>query len=141
MENDVPVLTVAILEANHYNNWEPALTYPLPRDPSIDLIDTAIDEILNYLSFVTSEVAQKNATQARREIEHAAARLIELAEAKPKAFSAWLQECERESSSIGRPSIARHATHGFRCALGREIVVPGIQMAVKSSQFTSSEAR
>ena len=96
MENDPPVLTVAILQTNHYNNWEPALTYPLPRDPSVDLIDTATDEILNYLSFVTSEVPQKDAAQARREIERAAARLIELAEAKPKSFSAWLQECERE---------------------------------------------
>jgi hypothetical protein len=96
MEDDPPVLSVAILEASHYNNWEPALTYPLPHDPSIDLIDTAIDEILNFLSFVTSEVAQKDAAQARREIERGTARLIELAEAEPKAFSAWLQECERE---------------------------------------------
>jgi hypothetical protein len=96
MGNDAPALTVAILEANHYNNWEPALTYPLPGDPSLDLIDNAIDEVLNFLSFITSEVAQKDAPQARREIERAAARLIELAEAKPKAFSAWLQECDRE---------------------------------------------
>jgi hypothetical protein len=96
MENDPPVLSVAILEANHHNNWEPALTYPLPHDPSIDLIDTAIDEILNFLSFVTSDVAQKDAAQARREIERAATRLIELAEAKPKALSAWLEECESE---------------------------------------------
>jgi hypothetical protein len=47
MENDeLPLLTLAIFEANHYNNWEPALTYSLPAEPSIDLIDAAIDEVL-----------------------------------------------------------------------------------------------
>jgi hypothetical protein len=90
------VLTLAILEANHYNNWEPALTYPLPPEPSIDLIDTAIDEVLNFLSFVTEQVAQRDVAQARREIGRAATRLTELSEAKPKAFSAWLQEGEQK---------------------------------------------
>jgi hypothetical protein len=44
----LPVLTVAILEANDSNNWEPALTYPLPSDPTIDLIDDAIEQVLNF---------------------------------------------------------------------------------------------
>ena len=92
----LPVLTVAILEANDSNNWEPALTYPLPPEPSIELIDDAIDQVLNFLSWITEQVAQKDAVTAKREIERAAARLIELAEAKPKAFSAWLLDCERQ---------------------------------------------
>lgn len=97
MENQsLPVLTLEILEANHHNDWEPALTYPLPAEPSIDLIDAAIDEVLNGLSFVTSAIAQYDAAQARSGIERAAARLIELVEAKPRAFAAWLQQCERE---------------------------------------------
>lgn len=95
-KDDLPVLTIAILEANHHNNWEPALTYPLPPRPDIDLIDMAIDEVLNGLSFITSEVAQKDAERARRDIERAAARLIELTQAKPKAFAAWLQGCDRD---------------------------------------------
>jgi len=92
----LPVLTVAILEANDSNNWEPALTYPLPPDPTIELIDDAIDQVLNFLSWVTSQVAQKDGPLAKGEIERAAVRLIELAEAKPKAFSAWLLDCERQ---------------------------------------------
>jgi hypothetical protein len=92
----LPVLTVAIIEANDSNNWEPALTYPLPVDPNIELIDDAIEQVLNFLSWITEQVAQKDSTTAKREIERAAARLIELAEAKPKAFAAWLQQCDRE---------------------------------------------
>jgi hypothetical protein len=93
---DLPLLTLEILEAHHHNDWEPALTYPLPAEPTIELIDDAIDEVLNGISFVTSQVAQKNAEQAKREIERAAARLIDLTQAKPKAFAAWLQECDQK---------------------------------------------
>jgi hypothetical protein len=92
----LPVLTVAILEENDSNNWEPALTYPLPPEPSIELIDETIDQVLNYLSWITEQVAQKDAVAATREIERAAARLTELAQAKPKAFSAWLLDCDRQ---------------------------------------------
>ena len=92
----LPVLTVAILAENDSNNWEPALSYPLPSEPTIELIDDAIDQVLNFLSWVTEQVAQKDSAAAKREIERAAARLIELAQAKPKAFSAWLLDCERQ---------------------------------------------
>ena len=51
------------------------------------LIDDAIDQVLN---------SQKDSVAAKREIERAAARLIELAQAKPKAFSAWLLDCQRQ---------------------------------------------
>jgi hypothetical protein len=91
-KSDLPILILEILEANHHNNWEPALTYPLPPDPGIDLIDDALDEVLNGLSYVTDQVAQKDATFARHEIERAAARLVELTQAKLKAFAAWLEE-------------------------------------------------
>lgn len=92
----LPVLTVSILEANDSNNWEPALTYPLPSEPDIDLIDDAIDQVLNFLSWITNQVAQKDAAYAKREIERASLRLIELAVAKPRAFSAWIASCEQE---------------------------------------------
>jgi hypothetical protein len=109
MENaSLPLLTVAILEANDSNNWEPALAYPLPPDPTIELIDDAIDQVLNFLSWVTSEVAQKDAPLAKREIERAAARLIELAEVKPKAFSAWLLDCERQRLLSGFHDQTQH---------------------------------
>ena len=95
-EPDFPLLTLDILEANHHNDWEPALTYPLPPRPSIDLIDGAIDEVINGLSFVTEAIAEFDATRAKAEIERAAARLIELTRAKPRALAAWLQERENE---------------------------------------------
>jgi hypothetical protein len=91
-----PVLTVAILKANHQKNSEPALSYPLPSEPDIELIDDAMDEVLNFLSFITVQVAQKDAVTAKREIQRACARLIELSEAKPKAFSAWLVDTEQK---------------------------------------------
>jgi hypothetical protein len=82
-----PVLTVAALEGDA---WEPALTLPLPPRPSFELLDLAGQRILDYLVWVTQDLAQTDADRAVREIRRAADRLIEIAAATPASLSATL---------------------------------------------------
>jgi hypothetical protein len=70
-------------------SWEPALTYRLPENPDIELLNRARTEVLIYLDFVTNDGAQCEDVSA--DINRAAACLIEIAEHWPAAIDANVQ--------------------------------------------------
>ena len=71
-----PVLTMKAMDAP---SWEPALSFPLPENPSVELLDRARSEVLTYLDWVAHDVASAgHADEIRKEITRAAARLIEI---------------------------------------------------------------
>ena len=60
-------------------SWEPALSFHLPKNPGVELLDRASEEVLIYLDWVSHDVASAgDADQIRKEITRAAARLIEI---------------------------------------------------------------
>src|SRR6516165_11078636 len=76
-----PTLTMKAMEAA---SWEPALSYILPENPDIELLDRARADVLIYLDFVTHDAAQFE--DVRAQIMRAASRLIEIAEHWPTAM-------------------------------------------------------
>jgi len=78
-----PILTV---EAMSVHDWEPALTLRLPAEPSAELLDEARYQVMAYLHWLSVDAAPHTAPEElRREINRAAARLIEICFAKQDA--------------------------------------------------------
>jgi len=78
-----PVLTMKAMDEA---SWEPALSYALPENPGIELLNRVRSEVLIYLDFVTNDAAQFEDVSA--EINRAAARLIEITQHWPAALDA-----------------------------------------------------
>jgi hypothetical protein len=76
-----PTLTMKAMDEA---SWEPALSYILPENPDIELLDRARADVLIYLDFVTHDAAQFE--DVRAQIMRAASRLIEIAEHWPTAM-------------------------------------------------------
>jgi hypothetical protein len=72
-----PVLT---LEAMNRPPWgEAALSLPLPKEPSLALLDEAGSQVIEFLDWVTQDLARiAGPDQIRAEITRAAERLIEI---------------------------------------------------------------
>jgi hypothetical protein len=71
-----PVLTMKGMDAP---SWEPALSFHLPKNPGVELLDRASEEVLTYLDWVSHDVASAgDAAEIRKEITRAAVRLIEI---------------------------------------------------------------
>jgi hypothetical protein len=71
-----PVLTMKAVDAP---SWEPALSFPLPENPSVELLDRARQEVLTYLDWVVHDVASTgDADLISTEIKRAAERLFEI---------------------------------------------------------------
>jgi hypothetical protein len=96
-----PVLTIKAMDEA---SWEPALSYALPENPDIELLNPARADVLIYLDFVTNDGAQFEEVSA--EINRAAARLIEIAEHWPAALDADVKaklEAEWQQWLASRP--------------------------------------
>jgi len=86
-----PILT---MEDVVPRDWEPILTLPLPKNPTVQLLDAARGQVLLYLDWIMNEMIQvDNPWKVRREIERATDRLIEIAEALPSAMEAHAERC------------------------------------------------
>jgi hypothetical protein len=70
-----PILT---MEAMETPSWEPALSYLLPKNPPLELLERARDHVLTYLDWVASDLASSDADVIRKEINCAATRLIQI---------------------------------------------------------------
>jgi len=71
-----PVLTMQAMDTS---SWEPALSYLLPENPPLELLERARDQVLTYLDWVASDLASSGDADAiRKEINRAATRLIQL---------------------------------------------------------------
>ena len=85
-----PVLTLKAMEAS---SWEPALSFPLPESPSTELLDRARQEVVTYLDWVAHDIASAgDPDEIRKEINRAAARLIEISLRWRGACDAELEE-------------------------------------------------
>lgn len=74
-------------------SWEPALSFPLPKNPSAELLDRARQEVLTPLDWVSHDVASAgDPEKIRQEITRGAARLIELSLLWRPACDAALQD-------------------------------------------------
>lgn len=82
-----PLLTMQAMD--DAKDWEVAVTYRLPDNPDIELLNRARTEVLIYLDFVTNDGAQGEDVSA--DINRAAARLIEIAGHWPAAIDANIQ--------------------------------------------------
>lgn len=72
----LPILTLKAMEAS---SWEPALTYPLPENPSTELLAEARSQVVIYLDYAAHDIATAgDPDEIRKEINRAAARLIEI---------------------------------------------------------------
>lgn len=81
-----PVLTLASIAPR---DWERVLTLPLPRRPSLELLDAARAQVLSYLDWVMHEMVQTESLPTiRQEIARACDRLTEIADALPAALEA-----------------------------------------------------
>lgn len=80
-----PVLTT---EAMDVPSWEPALTLPLPENPTSALLIEAREQVLTYLSYVANDYAAGRVEDSliETEIQRGAARLIELTVALREAW-------------------------------------------------------
>jgi hypothetical protein len=59
--------------------WDAALNLPLPPRPGFYLLDEARQHVIAYLDWVTHDLAQgPPPDELRRQIDHAAARLLEI---------------------------------------------------------------
>lgn len=81
-----PLLTIAALDEAR-DVGEAAVTLPLPRKPSLELLEEARRQVLTYLDWVTSDMLQTaDLAAVRREIVRAAARLAEITDAMSDAL-------------------------------------------------------
>jgi hypothetical protein len=79
-----PVLTMKVMDTS---SWEPALSYLLPENPSLELLERARDHVLTYLDWVASDLSSSGDADAiRKEINRAAIRLIQISLLLPFAF-------------------------------------------------------
>lgn len=102
-----PVLTLRAMDAP---SCEPALSFPLPQNPSTELLDRARQEVLTYLDWVAGD-----ADHIRKEITRAAARLIEISlHWKPACDAAidaqfaaeraeYHRQCREQARELGLP--------------------------------------
>jgi hypothetical protein len=82
-----PVLT---LEQIVPHDWEPMLTLPLPRNPSLDLLERTRGQVLLYLDWIMAEmVLIDDPWVVRREIGRATDRLLEIATVLPDAMDRY----------------------------------------------------
>ena len=85
-----PVLTMQAMEGD---TWEPALSYPLPENPSLELLEEARAQVLTYLYFASSDIASGgDDAETRKEINRAAVRLTEIALLLPFAVTSTVDE-------------------------------------------------
>ena len=91
------------MAALEVNDWEPALTLPLPPQPSLELLEVARQDILTFLDWVSHDVAQVDPDGAKHQIQRAAARLIEIAAATPAALSDAIE------ADVNRPRAEANA--------------------------------
>jgi hypothetical protein len=80
-----PVLTMKVMDTS---SWEPALSYLLPENPPLKLLERARDHVLTYLDWVATDLASRGDADAiRKEINRAATRLIQISLLLPFAFN------------------------------------------------------
>ena len=59
--------------------WEAAVNWPLPAEPSIELLQEARQRVATYIDWYSNDAAPVTApVEVRHEINRAAARLIEI---------------------------------------------------------------
>jgi hypothetical protein len=57
------------MQAMDTSSWEPALSYLLPENPPLELLERARDHVLTYLDWVASDLASSGDADAiRKEI-------------------------------------------------------------------------
>jgi hypothetical protein len=67
------------MQAMDTSSWKPALSYLLPENPPLELLERARDQVLSSLDWVASDLASSGDVDAiRKEINRAATRLIQL---------------------------------------------------------------
>jgi hypothetical protein len=75
-------------------DWDPILTLPLPKNPSLELLDVTRRQVLLYLDWIMHEMVQiDDSWTVRRELERATDRLLEIAAALPAALEAHAERC------------------------------------------------
>lgn len=85
-----PVLTMQAMDTS---SWEPALSYLLPENPPLELLERARDHVLTYLDWVASDLALSGDADAiRKEINRAATRLIQISLLLPFALTATIDD-------------------------------------------------
>lgn len=85
---------VLMMEDVAPRNWEPILTLPLPKNPSLQLLEAARGQVLLYLDWIMHEMIQVDDVRTvHGEIERATYRLREIAEALPAALEAHAEKC------------------------------------------------
>jgi len=96
-------------------SWEPALSFPLPENPTAQLLDRARHEVLTYLDWVSHDVASAGDADAiRTEITRAAVRLIEISLHWRPACDAELEEqLAKERREHDRDRREQTRTPGF----------------------------
>jgi len=86
-------------------NWEPILTLPLPKKPSLKLLDAARGQVLLYLDWIMHDMVQVDDVRTvHGELERATYRLMEIAEALPAALEA---HAEHSLTSVSPESLAK----------------------------------
>jgi hypothetical protein len=90
------VLTVEALDTEPW--WEAALTLPLPENPSLQLLDDAREQVIEFLNWASEELAPIAMPEhISAEITRASERLIELSLARRailtvERFRRWLPD-------------------------------------------------
>jgi hypothetical protein len=68
--------------------WEPALSYRLPENPSLELLQEAHAQVLQFLGWVMNDAAPNDQTDfVPHEINRAAVRLIQISRLLPDALT------------------------------------------------------
>ena len=93
--------------------WEAAVTYPLPPEPHISLLLRARDKIIDHLEFVTFNLLRTNPIQGARELHLSAARLTEIAALEPRAENADVRDAIQIAASFATTTRPR-SLRGFR---------------------------
>jgi hypothetical protein len=76
-DTPAPELT---LEAMKGGSWDAALTLPLPKEPSLKLLDEARSQVLDYLAFASDVLPEcADPYGVSLDITSAAERLVEIA--------------------------------------------------------------
>ena len=72
--------------------WDAALTSPLPRSISYELLDAYRPNVLQYLDWITQTMILSDEPGALRAIQHAADRLTRLAAMTPDALKRGIKD-------------------------------------------------
>jgi hypothetical protein len=117
-----PLLTLEAL--NTAQDWEPALSLPLPENPTSELLDRAREQVLQYLDFYLNDCAPNAPDdELRREIMRAAERLIEIGMAAGPAHQRDIDEglahdrAERECQRNGKTTEEESGDTAWRLLL------------------------